>query len=243
MSRKITVGFLLVILTLGLSVSAALAFQATYFGEDLGKGENVRLPAFPNASAARASFLAQLVGVGTENFESFSIGAGAPLSLTFPGAGTATLLGSGSIANVPSGTNGFGRYPTSGNQYWEVSGSFSINFSNPVAAFGFYGIDIGDFGGNVTLKTENGQTVNYVIPHTINGSGGGVLFFGVIDTNNPFVNATFGNTAAGIDVFGFDDMTIGSVQQVRPVPVPATILLMGSGLLSLGLRRMRRQVK
>jgi hypothetical protein len=38
-----------------------------------------------------------------------------------------------------------------------------------------------------------------------------VLFFGFIDTANPFTSITFGDTAPGVDFFGFDDMTIGTV--------------------------------
>ena len=52
----------------------------------------------------------------------------------------------------------------------------------------------------------------------MNGLGGSVLFWGLIDTDNPFTSLTFGNTAAGTDFFGFDDMTIGSVEQVVPTP-------------------------
>jgi hypothetical protein len=109
----------------------------------------------PNADGTQAAFLANLVGVGTETFEGFADGSDAPLAVTFPGAGTATLLGSGFIDNVPSGTNGVGRFPISGNQYWDSSFSFSINFSAPVAAFGFYGVDIGDFSGHLTLTLAN----------------------------------------------------------------------------------------
>jgi hypothetical protein len=38
-----------------------------------------------------------------------------------------------------------------------------------------------------------------------------MLFFGFIDTANPFTSITFGDTAPGVDFFGFDDMTIGTV--------------------------------
>ena len=126
------------------------AVPATFFGEDLGLGEYTPLSSWPNAAAARAAFLSTLVsGVGTENFESYGAGVGAPLPVWFPGAGVvATLQGNGVIVEVPSGqTNGFGRYPTSGTKFWESSDVFNITFSAPIAAFGFYGVDIGDFRG------------------------------------------------------------------------------------------------
>ncbi|WP_449244736.1 PEP-CTERM sorting domain-containing protein [Desulfobacca acetoxidans] len=240
--KKLMLTLLVAALTLVLSSGLALAFQQTFFGEDLGLGEGTPLSSWPNAAAARSSFLSNLVGVGTENFESYADGTGAPLAITFPGAGTATLSGTGYVNSVtPGTTNGVGRYATSGSNYWEGSGTFYIEFDSPVAALGFYGIDIGDFSGQVTLKTENGVTTNYTIPNTVNGKGGSVLFYGVIDTDNPFITATFGNTASGTDYFGFDDMTIGSVEQVQPAPVPGALMLLGTGLLGLlGLRRFSR---
>jgi hypothetical protein len=94
------------------------------------------LPNIPNSKAAETSFLSSLVGTGTETFESFTPGTGADLALVFPGAGTATLKGTGTIQSAPAGsTNGFGRYGVSPTNYWEVNagstGSFSIDFSNP----------------------------------------------------------------------------------------------------------------
>jgi hypothetical protein len=228
------------LLCLGFSRTGALAVPLTFFGEDLGPGESPPgLAVFPNASAAEASFLSFLVETGTETFESFATGTGAPLALTFPGAGTATLNGSGVIE---SGHVGFGRYPISGTQWWESSTDFSITFSDPIAAFGFYGVDIGDFNGQVTLALANGGVTDVTIPNTIGAPGGSVLYFGYIDTDNPFISVTFGNTATGIDVFGFDNMTIGSIEQVRPPTVPdagGTMLLLGFAMAALGITRSR----
>ena len=135
-------------IALGLAVgSSASAATLTFFGEDLSSSALVPLGATPNADSARADFLANLTGVGTEDFEGQS--GSAPLGLTFPGSSgsiTATLGGgSGSVQSVtPGTTNGAGRYATSGSNYWEVtaggSGNFQITFSSAVAAFGFYGL-------------------------------------------------------------------------------------------------------
>ena len=177
----------------------------TYY--TLGSLEATEYPPFFNYLTA---------GVGTEDFESFSLYQGTPLALTFPGAGTATLNGEGYVERVTSGTNDFGRYPISGDQYWETTDSFWIDFSDPTAAFGFYAIDIGDFSGNVTLTLENGTTETFIMPNTTNGLGGSVVYYAIINTDNLFTRATFGNTAAGVDYFAFDDMTIGSIEQVTP---------------------------
>jgi hypothetical protein len=177
--------------------------------------------------------------VGTETFDSFPNGTGAPLALTFPGAGTATLNGdfNTTVISVPSGTNGFGRYPISGNNYWEaVTDSFTIDFSTPISAFGFYGVDIGDFGGTVVLTMTNGSSMTLNVPNTVGSNGstdGSVLYFGFYDTVNSFSRISFGNTNTS-DVFAFDDMTIGTLEQVTPqIPEPASLTLLGAGLLLL----------
>jgi hypothetical protein len=226
------------------AATGAQAYNTTFFGEDLGLGEGTALGSYPNASAAESTFLSHLTGVGTEDFESFADDTPAPLGITFPGAGSATLLGSGNIEEVLSGTNGVGRYPISGDNYWESSAQFSIDFENPVAAFGFYGIDIGDYSGQLTVIASNGLgSTSYTVDNTINGSGGSVLYWGVIDTDNPFTSIEFGNTASGSDYFGFDDMTIGSLEQVNPnpVPEPSTLALLGLGVIPMGFRRIRRR--
>lgn len=234
--------FSTLLLVLVLTAGMAAADTFTFFGEDLGLGESTKLPSWPNAAAAQAAFLSNLVGVGIETLESYASGTSAPLAISFPGAGTATLQGSGYINSQPTGTNGFGRYPISGSNYWETTQSFYIDFTAPVAAFGFYGVDIGDFGGQVTLTLTSGATKTLTIPNTVNGNGGSVLYYGVIETNpaDVFTRVTFGNTAAGTDYFGFDDFTIGSLQQVS-VPEPASWLFLGMMALgTLGIYRKKQ---
>lgn len=233
---KMSVTFLF----LALSTTIAAAVPVTFFGEDAGQGEAIRLPSHPNADAARTAFLAMLINPGVENLESFANGQAAPLAANFGAAGTATLNGNGEIANVPTGTNGVGRYPISGNQYWEATDSFSIDFTQPQVAFGFYGIDIGDFNGQVTILYENGVSQTLTIPNIRNGPGGSVLYFGFIDAANPFIKVTFGNTEAGTDYFGFDDFTIGTIEQVITIPeFPSIALPVGAtlGLMFLLFRR------
>ena len=105
-----------------IAAGAATAAPMTFFGEDLGLGEDTRLSSTPNSDVAHANFLSNLGnfgGVGTETFENLAVGTGLPLTLSFPGTGTATLTdrfsyADAAVAEVPSGTNGVGRYPISG---------------------------------------------------------------------------------------------------------------------------------
>jgi hypothetical protein len=224
------------------------AAPQTFFGEDLGLGELVRVP-HPNADAARAQFLANLSNPFTANLENFSAGASAPLVVNFGPAGTATLQGDGVIVAVPSGmTNGFGRYPISGTNYWDSSNTFSITFSQPQVAFGFYGVDIGDFDGQVTVTYLDGTAQTLTIPNTTGGLGGSVLYFAFIDIANPFTSISFGNTSVGTgidDFFAFDDFTIGTAQQVVVAGVPTltewSMALMALLIVVSGMFYIRRQ--
>lgn len=217
----------------------AFASQAIYFGETLGIGENVRLDSFPEATSARNSFLSGLTGVGTESFETYKDNADSPVALDFSGIGLATLSGAGRVTStLPGTTNGNGRYATDGDKYWQSIRDFTIDFDSPVSAFGFMGIDIGDRDGHVrlSLTTTGGSTQVINIDNTLDSPDGSVLFWGIIDSENAFSRITFENTAAGVDSFGFDQMTVGS-----PVPEPKTYTLMLAGLGLIGCMVYRRE--
>lgn len=239
----------LTIAGVGLGPQTAAAYQI-FFGEDLNNDGNVALSSTPNSTAAEQQFKRVLTGVGTEGFESYSSGTNAPLDLTFPGAGDATLSGgNGTIQSVaPGTTNGVGRYGTSGSNFLEVTagggGNFVVNFDNTVAAFGFYGIDIGDFGGQLQIQLNDAANTLITVNNTIGSGGstdGSVIFFGIVaeDGDEDFTQASFLTTTGGGDVFAFDDMTVGSRPQV--ISEPATLATLGLGIAGLtAFRRARK---
>ena len=232
---------MLVLTVVFLGTTSAVAAPTYYFGENLNPAQSVT----GAPVTARNAFFSNLVGVGTEGFESFSTGANLPLKIDFPvssGAVTATLNTTSTSTSVSTEVRispGLGRFATSGNTYLNIAlgDGFTVSFSESISAFGFYGTDIGDYSGQLLMKMTNGSTVDVAVPHTANSPNGALLFWGFIDTENSYSSIEFSNTS-GTDSFGFDDMTIGVREQIAPVPEPATMLLLGFGLIGIaGLRK------
>jgi MYXO-CTERM domain-containing protein len=139
----------------------------------------------------------------------------------------------------------------SATNFWEVvagqAGSFDISFSDPIAAFGFYGIDIGDFLGTLSLKFDNGNIATQSITSAPSAQAdGSVLFWGIITdpSDGEISSISFETTQGTGDVFAFDNMTIGSREQVKThSTVPGPLPLLGAGAAFGWSRRLRRPVK
>lgn len=245
------------------SVGASASY-GSFFGEDFNDDASVPLTAIPFSQAAEAGFKANLSSnVSTENFEGQAESAVAPLTLSFLNATTNVTTnaeltgGSGKVKAVTPGfTDGAGRYSipsASSSKFWlvDAGGSFEIKFTSAVAAFGFYGTDIGDFGGTVSvslLDASGGVIETLPVPAKIGDAGstdGSVLFFGALSdaVASDFWGVRFSTTVVGgEDFFGFDNFTIATRDQVtppNPTPIPGTLLLAGLGLAGVGAMRRR----
>ena len=216
-----------------LASSAALAAPVIYFGEN----QTANLSVSGSPVAARAQFLSNLSGVSSQGFESFAVGTRPPISMTFAGSAgnlSATLTGVGRVDDRTN--NGRFNTTTGGSKWYDVSGAFNITFGTAIAAFGFYGTDIGDFSGRITLSLTdtNDVVTSLTVPNTIDGTDGSLLFYGFIDSTKAYKAISFGNTSPnGTDVFGFDDMVIGERRQIGPptgVPEPGSLALVGLSL-------------
>ena len=216
-------------------IAPVSAAPITFFGEDVNAGGSLPIP---NSAAAQTQFLTQIVGAQVETFESFAGGTsltGAGIVVNF-GPDTATMQGTDSLTEIRD-VNGIGRFAVSGTNYVNcaLGDTCTLTFSTPQAAFGFFGTDIGDFSGQLTLRLDGVDLIN--VPHTVNAPDGSGLYFGIIDTANLFTTIEFLNSGSG-DSFGFDSFTIGRIEQVR-LPETATLALLGLGLLGLGVARWR----
>jgi hypothetical protein len=146
-------------------------------------------------------------------------------------------------------TNGNGRYANSNPAYYETRSTtnqnttFRINFTQNVTAFGFVGIDIGDYGSQLSLVFLRGgvQVATWQLPYTASYGDnsrrdGSRLFAGFNAASNAehFDEVRFLGTNRD-DIFAFDDMTIAVV------PEPATVGLLATGIAALGLVGFRRR--
>ena len=243
-----------------LLIQPADAGIVEYFAVDSDPSPAGTVPPGGNAETARNNFLAGLSGVGTENFEGLSPAfSPGPFGLTFPGSTgsiTATLSGNGiSLYNIGSA----GAFATSPTQYLRAStssavGEFSIEFTNPIAAFGFYGTDLGDSGGgDVVLTLTNGGAPQTLTVPVGGGSptfqSGNLIFYGFISDSETFTRIDFNNTGGSNDIWGFDDMTIGDPGQVIPptngaVPEPGSLAIFAAlGLVGFAGARRRKKNK
>lgn len=228
-----------------------LATPVTFFGQDINlAGGSTHTSTLVNSNAAHDAFFSNLTGTNTQTFESYAAGTTLPLTISFGAAGNATLTDASGGGVIESGADPNGYFPISGTKFLATGSGrgFTITFSSPISAFGFYGTDVSDVGATLTLALTGTNPINLTVPATVGTNGstsGSALYYGFYDLSNTYTSITFNNTGGpGTDVFGFDDFTIGNINQVTPTvtPEPSSFILLGSGLTAVwcGRRRLRR---
>lgn len=214
--------------------------------------------------AERARFLALFDNtVQSYGFQPKEANTSPPFDVLFNGSAgntiKATLAGSSGqkVMDAPEA----GRFNTTPNlpdgepgKYWRVnasgSGQFSITFDRAISAFGFYGTDIGDFGGilslvlkpwDVTLPLET----LVVRPQTTSAAANGLaLFYGFANASRAYSSISFVTSGtlldnANSDYFGFDDFVVADAGQfltppTTGIPEPGSLALAGLALLAAG---------
>jgi hypothetical protein len=226
-----------------------------------------------NSTAAFASFSAQLNGtnVTTESFETANTPLGTPidgLSTVISGitanfsyktkdiipvsatGGSSTKVQKSGANGNPAGFTNSGTYPTDGFNGISINSSntFSITFSSRIAAFGYFGTDLGDLNNALTMHFFNGTTLlnpsELAIQVPNSSKDGSEYFFGFI-ADSPaqyFDKVVFDSSKTG-DAIGIDQIKIGTAAQITtPVPEPSSLVgtLLFGGSIAMIKRRQRR---
>jgi len=222
------------------SAGIAQASTITFSGQDDGASTG---GPFPISSAAQAAFLASAATHGptsTITFEGLATGFYSPVAAA-PGVSVAISapnfgVGFSGINNTTLG-NLFGFNTTSGGSQWlgVPGGSATFAFSTSTNSFGVWLTGLQTVFSSPTsmaVMFNDGSSQTLFAPINVNG---GAQFFGFTSTV-ALSSVTLQNLTS--DAWGIDDVTYNGGG--ARVPEPASMVLVGTGLLGLVRRYGRR---
>jgi hypothetical protein len=259
---------------LGLPVATCLALPAQalslYTGYDANPNatstNSVVLPlaSRTNSIAAYNAYKANLGGSGvtTESFETATADktpidglvqslSGVTATYSYTKKSDGSSAGASGVATVQkvdaNGLTNAGTFPTDGIQGISINSAnnFKIKFASPLAAFSFWGTDLGDNKNTLTVILRKAgvnvqsKLIDYLDANAGNSS---VFFFGGIAQNaaEQFDEVELLSSISSTgDAIGIDQLTVGTAAQLTPQskPVPTPALLPGLVALAAGARR------
>ncbi len=210
-------------------------------GEDINYGDPQSHATLDRTIQAEEEFLNYLFPIekgtqdyGTEGFEQPErlepkrLDTGMiSLELDFGDAGTATLTGDkkSRIQNIQDSK--YGQYSASGENYWytkvtsDNDSTFKIDFAQDnIAAFGFYNIDLGDYGAQLDLKITYLDGSYSDITGLNTQESGSAMYVGVVSPEKNISHVEFNmktdndNNGNG-DAFSFDNFTVATTEQLK----------------------------
>ena len=232
------------------SASPAMANVVVYIGND-PSATGDPLTSFPNATSALESWSAALSGapvfsgdLGALAVQSYPSGT----SLAFnPGLSAIVTANTLSVRDVPGANGQYATLGATDNYFESYIGGAQFQFNEQVSGFSVFVTDLGDVSSEtvtMTLLNDGNQVASYQVTcggseetncvpvGTGNGESGSVSFIGVTDTAGTFDTVVFTSTDSA-DAVGYDNIEVSA-------PEPASLAVLGSGLLALAVLRRKR---